>query len=91
MRKMPVSVVNDVLRTSRIEILLYTVILISDREVIAKISRVMRKPVFAHAKTKKQISCAVTAQLISVLGFATWIVQFVYHLNPKFQASSPFL
>ena len=28
----------------------------------------------AYAKTKTQISCAVTAQLISAFVFATWIV-----------------
>ena len=35
-----------------------------------------------------QISCAVTAQLISIFDFATRIVQFLFFLNPKFQASS---
>ena len=35
-----------------------------------------------------QISCAVTAQLISGFVFATWIVQSLFYLNPKFQASS---
>ena len=33
--------------------------------------RVMRKPDFAYAKTKPQISCASTAQLISTFVFAT--------------------
>ena len=37
-------------------------------------------------KKKSQISCAVTAQLISAFAFATRIVQ-----SPKFQASSLFL
>ena len=32
-----------------------------------------------------------TAQLISAFVFATWIVQSLYFLNPKFQASSHFL
>ena len=45
-------------------------------------SRAMRKPDFAYAKTKAQISCAVTAPLISANVFATWIVQFP--LNIKF-------
>ena len=48
----------------------------------------MRKPVFAYAKTKTQISFAVTAKLISAFVFATQIVQSLYFLNPKFQASS---
>ena len=36
----------------------------------------MRKPDFVNAKTKAQISCAVTAQLISAFVFATRIVQY---------------
>ena len=36
---------------------------------------------FAHAKTKAHINCAVSAQLISAFVFATWIV-------PKLQVSS---
>ena len=41
-----------------------------------------------HEKTKAQISCALTAKLISAFVFNTQIVQSVYFLNPKFQASS---
>ena len=44
-------------------------------------SRVMRKPVFAYAKTKELISCAVNAQLISTYDFAINIVQSLYFLN----------
>ena len=51
----------------------------------------MRKPDFAYAKTKTQISFAVPAKLISVFVFATQIVQFLYYLNPKFQAPSHLL
>ena len=52
------------------------------------LSLVVRKSVFLHmAKTKTQISCTVTAQLISAFVFAIWIVQSLYYLNPKFQAS----
>ena len=43
---------------------------------------------FAYAKTKTQISFAVTAKLISVFVFATWKVQYLYFLNLKFQVSS---
>ena len=50
--------------------------------------RVVRKPAFAYAKTKTQISFAVTAKLISAFVFATWLVQFLYFLNTIFQASS---
>ena len=40
------------------------------------------------AKTKSQISFAVTANLISAFVFATRIVQFFFYLNLKFQAST---
>ena len=46
---------------------------------------------FAYAKTKTQISLAVTAKLISVFVSATQIVQSLYYLNPKFQSSSHLL
>ena len=51
-------------------------------------SLVMRKPVLAYAKTKAQISFAITGKLNSAFVFATRIVQSLYFLNPKFQASS---
>ena len=46
---------------------------------------------FAYAKTKKQISFAVTGKLISAFVFATRIVQSLYFLNPKIQASGHLL
>ena len=46
---------------------------------------------FAYAKTKTQISFAVFVKLISAFVSATWIVQFIFFLNPKFQASSHLL
>ena len=54
-------------------------------------SLVMRKPAFCCTKTKAQISFAVTAKLISTFVFATCIVQSLYFLNTKFQASSQLL
>ena len=42
----------------------------------------------AYVKTKTQISFTVTAKLISAFIFTTWIVQSLFYLNPKFQASS---
>ena len=45
----------------------------------------------AYAKTKTQISFAVTAKLISAFVFATQIVQFLYFLNPEFPVSSHLL
>ena len=42
-------------------------------------------------KQMAQISFAVTAKLISAFVFTTRIVQFLFYLNPKFQASSSFL
>ena len=46
---------------------------------------------FACAKTKTQISFAVTAQLIRAFVFPTLIVQFLFFLNQKLQASSRFV
>ena len=43
---------------------------------------------FAYAKTKMLISFAVTAKLISAFVFTTRIVQPIYFLYTKFQASS---
>ena len=40
------------------------------------------------AKTKREISCAVTAQLIRAFVLATWIVQFLFILNPELQTSN---
>ena len=54
-------------------------------------SRIVRKPDFCLGETKAQISFAVTAKLISAFVFATRIVQFLFYLNPKLQASSSFL
>ena len=42
----------------------------------------------AYAKTKLQISCAVTVQLISAFVFAQKLVQYLFFLNPKFQGYS---
>ena len=47
-----------------------------------------RKRILAYAKAKAQISFTVTAKLISAFVFATLIVQFLFFVNPKFQASS---
>ena len=54
-------------------------------------SRIVRKPDFAYAKTKAQISFAVTAKLISAFVLATRIVQFLFFLKSKFQSSRLFL
>ena len=48
----------------------------------------MRKLAICICENKAQISFAVTAKLISAFVFATRIVQSLYFLNPKFQASS---
>ena len=47
-----------------------------------------RSDLVASAKTKAQIRCTVTEQLTSTFDFATLIVQCLFFLNPKFQASS---
>ena len=43
---------------------------------------------FAYAKPRTQISCTVTVQRICTFVFATYIVDSLCFLNPKFQASS---
>ena len=48
----------------------------------------MRKLILPVRKTKIQISCAVTAQLISAFVFATHKVQSLFFLNLEFQACS---
>ena len=57
----------------------------------SKMSRDVRKTHFCICETKTQISFAVTAKLISAFVFATWIVQSLCFLNPKFQVSSHLL
>ena len=56
--------------------------------VYSKICDNLRRESIAYAKTKAQISCAVTAQLISAFVFTTSIIHFLFFLNPKFQACS---
>ena len=51
----------------------------------------MGKPTICLGEKKAQISFAVPAKLISAFVFSTLIVQFLFYLNPKFQASSSFL
>ena len=48
-----------------------------------------RKQIFAYEKTKVQISCVVTAQLISAFVFATQIVQLLFYLITKLSSLSP--
>ena len=54
-------------------------------------SRCDKNQQFAYAKTKRQISFAVTAKLISAFVFATRLVRFLFFLNPKFPVSSHLL
>ena len=55
-------------------------------------SIVMRKLAFCICEKKKmQISFEVTTKLISAFVFATWLVQFLYILITKFQASNHLL
>ena len=53
----------------------------------------MRKPDFCICENKDadQLRGTETAKLISAFVFAIRIVQFLYYLNPKFQASSHIL
>ena len=54
-------------------------------------SLVMRKPDFCICENKDADQLAVTAKLICVFVFAIRIVQSLYYLHPKFQASSHLL
>ena len=56
-----------------------------------KKTKKLLKAIFAYAKTKARISCAVTAQIISAFVFAARIKQFLFFVNPKFQVSSHLL
>ena len=51
----------------------------------------MRKPTICIGENKDADQLRGTAKLISAFVFATRIVQFLFYLNPKFQASSYFL
>ena len=48
-------------------------------------------PTICICETKDADRFAVTTKLISAFVFATRIIQFLFYLNPKFQASSSFL
>ena len=54
-------------------------------------SGIMRKTAFCICENKTQLSFAVAAKLISAFVFATRIVQTLYYLYLKFQASSHLL
>ena len=51
----------------------------------------MGKPTICIGENKDADQLRGNAKLISVFVFATRIVQFLFYLNPKFQASSSFL
>ena len=51
----------------------------------------MRKPDFCLCENKGADQLRGNPKLISAFVFATRIVQFLFYLNPKFQASSSFL
>ena len=55
------------------------------------LSHVVRKPALCICEYTALINFAATAKLISAFVFAIRIVQFLFNLNTKFQASSPFL
>ena len=55
------------------------------------LSRRMGKPTICIGENKGADQFAETAKLISTFVFATRIVQFLFYLNTKFQASSSFL
>ena len=64
----------------------------SKETIFYQMTRILRKRLFAYAKTKTQISFAVTAKLlISAFVFATQTVRSLYLLNLKFRVSSHLL
>ena len=48
-------------------------------------SFVMGKQAFLYVKSKKQVSCGVTVQLVSAFALTLCIVRFLYFLNLKCQ------
>ena len=57
----------------------------------SNMSRVMRKPDFCICENKDADQLRGTAKLISAFVFAIRIVQFLFYLNTKFQASKHIL
>ena len=53
-----------------------------------QMSRVVRKRDYCLCKNKDADQLRSKKKLISAFVFATWIVQFLFFLKPKFQASS---
>ena len=44
-----------------------------------------------HMRKQRRRSALVTTKLISTFVFATWIIRFLYFLDPEFQTSSHLL
>ena len=55
------------------------------------LSHLMGKPTICVGENKDADQLRGNRELISAFVFATWIVQFLHYLYPKFQASSIFL
>ena len=60
----------------------------SPQQIFTPWAAAQEKQQSAHAKTKMQISCAVTTQLIRAVVFTIRIVKFLFYLYPTFQASN---
>ena len=58
---------------------------------IGYLSHLMGKPTICIGENKGADQLCGNRELISAFVFATRIVQFLFYLNPKFQASSSFL
>ena len=54
---------------------------------ILNLSLVMRKPVFCICENKDADQLRGNSEADQLFVFATWIVQSLFYLNPKFQAS----
>ena len=67
------------------------ILLICKKNRFSNMSLVMRKPAFCICENKDADQLRGYAKLISIFILATRIVQSLYFLNPKFQASSHLL
>ena len=84
------GLISSLLSVSQTSIIVSPIIAFS----CTNVSRLMGKPTICIGENKDadQLRGNRTAtKLISAFVFATWIVQFLFFLNPKFQASSSFL
>ena len=69
------------------ELMMTNVLLICDFFHLIYLSHLMRKSTICICQTKGADQLRRNCEAISAFVFPTWIVQFIYFLNPKFPAS----